>query len=414
MYRIVINKYLTKIKVEKYVKALYILHKRNRKWNLILIATAMICFSIVYFTILHTAYKNERAVGGETFIGQNNYNVTLIGKEPTIEEIARFNQVLQKNDQLTVYTASPISVFIQNFSGDEAFTPENTKADGEYMPVYGLQVNAVAKKLNQLEMDAGRFFKNEDFQNYNGKGVLPVVLGSDFYQLYDIGDILNMRVYGQNIQAEIIGFLKSEQTIVTTALPQMSAGHQVLIPTQQYRQLPSGDNTFAKQSLLASANTMLITNASKIGIRDIMLQVSQESDFWSFTIGGAGGITVNIYNKILKANPILVYGLFIIVMAGFFISLRRIQQRRNDANQTLFRILITSGMAARDIRKYVKIEASILLGIALLIPAIPFMVISQLAILPLILYVFIGSIIGGATIWRILRKTTIEMEQKHV
>lgn len=46
------------------MRALYILHKRNRKWNLILMAAALLCFSIVYFTILHTAYKvNLQKVG---------------------------------------------------------------------------------------------------------------------------------------------------------------------------------------------------------------------------------------------------------------------------------------------------------------------------------------------------------------
>lgn len=396
------------------MRALYILHKRNRKWNLIFMAAALLCFSIVYFTILHTAYKSEPAKGGATFAGQNNYNLTLIGEEPTIEQLERFNQALQNNKQLTVYTASPIPVFIQKFSGDEAFTPENAKADGQYIPVYGLQVNAAAQKLNKLEMDAGTFFKQEDFKDYDDKEVMPVVLGSDYYQLYDIGDSLRMRIYGQDIHAKIIGFLKSEQMIVTTALPQMSAGHQVLVPSQQYRQTPSEDNVFAKESLIASANTMLVTNASKIGIRDIMLEVSQQSDFWSFTIGGAGGITVNIYNKILKANPVLVYGLFLIALVGMFIAVQRIQKRRNEGTKQLFRILITSGMAEREIRKYIRIEVGTLLGIALILPAIPFLVISQFAIIPLVLYLVLGAMIGGGILWRVLRKTTIEMEQEHV
>ncbi|HEY4622869.1 MAG TPA: hypothetical protein VIH12_03355, partial [Solibacillus sp.] len=277
-----------------------------------------------------------------------------------------------------------------------------------------LQVNAAAQKLNKLEMDAGTFFKQEDFKDYDDKEVMPVVLGSDYYQLYDIGDSLRMRIHGQDIQAKIIGFLKSEQTIVTTALPQMSAGHQVLVPSQQYRQTPSEDNVFAKESLIASANTMLVTNASKIGIRDIMLEVSQQSDFWSFTIGGAGGITVNIYNKILKANPVLVYGLFLIALVGMFIAVQRIQKRRNEGTKQLFRILMTSGMAEREIRKYIRIEVGILLGIALILPAIPFMVISQFAIIPLVLYLVLGAMIGGGILWRVLRKTTIEMEQEHV
>lgn len=321
---------------------------------------------------------------------------------------------MQNNKQLTVYTASPIPVFIQKFSGDEAFTPENAKADGQYIPVYGLQVNAAAQKLNKLEMDAGTFFKQEDFKDYDDKEVMPVVLGSDYYQLYDIGDSLRMRIHGQDIHAKIIGFLKSEQTIVTTALPQMSAGHQVLVPSQQYRQTPSEDNVFAKESLIASANTMLVTNASKIGIRDIMLEVSQQSDFWSFTIGGAGGITVNIYNKILKANPVLVYGLFLIALVGMFIAVQRIQKRRNEGTKQLFRILITSGMAEREIRKYIRIEVGTLLGIALILPAIPFLVISQFTIIPLVLYLILGAMIGGGILWRVLRKTTIEMEQEHV
>lgn len=103
-----------------------------------------------------------------------------------------------------------------------------------------------------------------------------------------------------------------------------------------------------------------------------------------------------------------------IALVGMFIAVQRIQKRRNEGTKQLFRILMTSGMAEREIRKYIRIEVGILLGIALILPAIPFLVISQFAIIPLVLYLVLGAMIGGGILWRVLRKTTIEMEQEHV
>lgn len=404
------KKYLTLKRWKKIVKALYILHKQNLISNILLTVAAILFFAIVYFVILNTTYMTGPAEAGKTLQGQNLYNVNVLEKSPSMENLYDFNTALQQTEQVTVYTATPVEVMIDDFSGDTGFAAVDAKGSGTYSPVYGLQINKAAQKINDIEVDSGRFFKKTEFENFEGKGELPIILGSSYFTLYDVGDKLKITVAGQKINAKVIGFLKTEQQLVTVALSKLSAAHQVVIPSQNYSSMPSETNDFAKNSLQSSANSMLVTTASKINIRDIMLKTSKESNFWNFNIGNAGGFTVNIYNLMIKANTTVVLLLFLsalVAVSGLFLQQ---QPKRNEKNSSLFRILINSGMYHKQIEKYVLIEMLCILGIGIILPIIPFLIVSQLSLTSLAVYVVVSLMISVLFMMIIRRKTVIEAE----
>lgn len=404
------KKYLTLKRWKKIVKALYILHKQNLISNILLTVAAILFFAIVYFVILNTTYMTGPAEAGKTLQGQNLYNVNVLEKSPSMEKLYDFNTALQQTEQVTVYTATPVEVMIDDFSGDTGFAAVDAKGSGTYSPVYGLQINQAAQKINDIEVDSGRFFKKTEFENFEGKGELPIILGSSYFTLYDVGDKLKITVAGQKINAKVIGFLKTEQQLVTVALSKLSAAHQVVIPSQNYSSMPSETNDFAKNSLQSSANSMLVTTASKINIRDIMLKTSKESNFWNFNIENAGGFTVNIYNLMIKANTTVVLLLFLsalVAVSGLFLQQ---QPKRNEKNSSLFRILINSGMYHKQIEKYVLIEMLCILGIGIILPIIPFLIVSQLSLTSLAVYVVVSLMISVLFMMIIRRKTVIEAE----
>jgi len=401
-------------KVEEIVKALYILHKQNRRLNLILIAASIAFFAIVYFLILHMMHTNVPAVAGKSFDGQNRYNITVLDKDPDVEQLNKFHEVLENNKQVTLYNASPVNISIDGFSGGDEFTPPNMEDANGTSPVYGLQINKAAQKLNHIQMDSGRFFDAKEFENYNGKGTLPVILGSSFFTLYDVNDEIQLNVHGTKVQAKIIGFLKSEQTLVTPTLSQLSAKHQVIIPTQDYTGTLDSSNEYVRQSILASSNAILVTSASKIGIRDVMLNVSKESNYWNFAIGGAGGMTVNLYSIMIKANPILVGLLLLIGIVGMAVLLLKTQEGRNKNNRKLFGILINSGMDGRSIKLFTKMEMGLILAIGILVPLVPFLIVSQMAIKLAIIYLVVSIIIAACIVFIVDKRTKVEMEREHV
>lgn len=411
MYKIVKKEVFNTKKVEEIVKSLYILHKQNRISNILLTVASIIFFAIVYFVILHTTYMSSPAEAGKTLQGQNLYNVNNLEESPSLENLYNFNSTLQNTEQLTVYTATPVKIMIDNFSGDTGFAKTTAKGEGNYSPVYGIQINQAAQKINDIKVDLGRFFKNKEFENYDGNGDLPIILGSSYFNLYDVGEKLKINVAGQKITAKVIGFLESDQQLVTVAIPQLSATHQVVIPAQSYDKIPSESNEFAKNSLQASANSMLVTTASKIEIRDIMLNVSKESGFWNFSIGNAGGLSVNVYNTMIKANTGLVIVLFIIALVGISLLFLNQQPKRNKRNQSLFRILMNSGMHPKQIEKYILIEFLCILAVGIILPAIPFFIISQMTLTGLAIYIILSVVVSVLFMSVIRRKIVIEAER---
>lgn len=392
------------------MKALYILYKQNRLSNIILTIASIIFFAIVYFVILHSTYTSSPSVAGKSLIGQNRYNISVLEKSPSVENLYNFNKTLQADEQITVYTATPVDLLIKDFSGSTTFAPVDAKEIGDLSPVYGIQMNKAAEKMNDITMDTGRFFTANEFKDYKTTEVMPILLGSNYFNLYDIDEIIQMQVFGQNITAKIVGFLESDQIFVTVNLAQMSAGSQVVIPAQNYTKTPKEEDEFAKQSLMASANSMIVTNASKIGIRDIMLNVSQQSNYWNFLVGGSGGFDVNLYNTIIKENPAVVYSLFIAALLAMSILLVKLQKKRNKNNELLFRILSYSGMSAKQIEKYMLIEISSILLIGIVIPIIPFLVVSQLAFITCIMYIILSLILSLLFIILVRKKMVIETE----
>lgn len=410
MYKIVKKEAFNTKKVEKTVKALYILYKQNLISNILLTIAAILFFTIVYFVILHTTYMSSPAVAGKTLTGQNLYNVNVLEKSPSLENVYDFKFALQQKEEVTVYTATPTEIMIYDFSGDTGFADVEAKDDGSYSPVYGLQINQAAEKINGIEVDTGRFFEAKEFKNFDGKGELPIILGSSYFNLYDVGEKLKIKVDGQEINAKVIGFLKSNQQLVTVALAQLSAAHQVVIPAQNYDALPAETNEFAKNSLQRSVNSMLVTTASKIDIRDIMLEVSKESDFWNFSIGNAGGITVNIYNSIIKANTAVILFVFLVGLIAISVLFLKQRSKRDERNRPLFRILTNSGMYHKQIEKYVLIEMLCILGVGVILPIIPFLIISQLSLTSLAMYIVASLVISMLFMFVVKRKIVIEAE----
>ncbi|GEK34021.1 ABC transporter permease [Kurthia sibirica] len=390
------------------MKALFILFQQNRLYNIILALVAVLFFSTFYLVILHSTYSTNEAKGGTSFNGMNRYSLSVLKNDATIEQLHNFDEQLKSSNKATPYVAKNVDMYISQFSGGEDFTPLKKKEKAGASPVLGIQVNEYAQKLNSFELDSGRFFTAKEFQDYSPDQPLPVVLGSSFFNLYDVGQSLTIEVFDTKVKAKIIGFLASSQTIVTAELAQQGLSHAVLFPTQHYAQTPAETDTFAHASLMNSANSMLLSTASKIGIRDVMTEISTKANFWSVAIVGAGGNVVNIFNSIVKANSTFIWGLFLAISIGSAIALFVLQPLRNKRQQTIFTILVLSGMRKRELFKYVRIEWLIMITLGWLIPLIPFFIVSQMAILQLVFYVF-GSLVLVLLLMIILKnRTTIQ------
>lgn len=390
------------------MKALYILFQQNRLYNIILTLVAVLFFSAFYLFLVHATYEVDDAKGGSSFNGMNRYSLTVLKNDASIEQLHSFDENLKESKQATQYVAENVDMYINKFSGGDDFTPENKKEKNDASPVTAIQVNEQAEKLNSIELESGRFFTPKEFNDYSTNQVLPIVLGSSFYNLYDVGDTLNIEVFDTNLKAKIIGFLTEDQTIVTASTTAQGLSHTVLIPTQHYTGIPESTDKFAHASLLNSANSMLVTTASKIGIRDIMTAISAKADFWSVTIVGAGGSVVSLFNTIVKADKMLIFGILIVTLLASIFTLITLQPKRNRRQKSLFKILITTGMREREILKYSYLEWFIMLTVAWLIPIIPFFIISQLAILQLVVYIVGSLIITALFLFVVKSRKTIE------
>lgn len=148
----------------------------------------------------------------------------LYAHDTIYQNLKEFNLTLNSDFDFYEITFQPLQS-LQYFNLDNKFIHRNRNGviknqeiviEGEKCYVTSLSTiqvnnNAYNKFLNSLAK--GDSFKAEDF-NYENDNIIPIILGNDYLQYYDVGEIIKLNYLQRNIDFKIIGFL-NKNTVLT-------------------------------------------------------------------------------------------------------------------------------------------------------------------------------------------------------
>ncbi len=399
------------------MKVLGILFKQNMILNLLAILVSILFFTLIFIFIVNINQTNIETKTAKNFEGKNIYQVSddLTGQKETTffsgpmeyDLLNQFNQTLSRSIKFTYYTATWQPIGVANFKGDPSFDP-NYQNSGKSTPTYKLnnktysfvlavQANKAVFNINNLQIEKGRSFTKDNYKFKGDGSPIPVILGNQYWGLYDIGSKINIFLYDKEIEGKVIGFLDSSQKIMTANQPELILDNYMILPAITFSEKPSKylmenpkDGLFVKASLLAGTDSLLLTKQSPVQIRNITDQIATQTGFHDFQLIGASSLAINALVDMTKANVLLI---IIAIALLFFITLITFLytiQLKIKKNVDSYLVLLISGANMLHIKKYVKGEFLLLSLIGALIPIIPLLILTSFSFSTLINYLFIS------------------------
>lgn len=140
------------------------------------------------------------------------------------QNLKEFNLTLNSDFDFYEITFQPLQS-LQYFNLDNKFIHRNRNGviknqeiviEGEKCYVTSLstiQVNNNAYNTFLNSLAKGDSFKTDDF-NYENDNIIPIILGNDYLQYYDVGEIIKLNYLQKNIDFKVIGFL-NKNTVLT-------------------------------------------------------------------------------------------------------------------------------------------------------------------------------------------------------
>jgi hypothetical protein len=379
---------------------------------------SIIFFMFLYVLVVNLSHAKLELKTARSFENLNVYQITdhlLEGRETeffsdveSYDILNRFNNSLNTSPEFTYYSATWQPIGIADFNGDPTYdpnydydgttTPTHTLNNKVYSSVKSVQVNEEVFNRNNLDLKAGRFFSKEEY-TYNEKfDSIPVILGSQFSELYQIGDKVDIFLYGKELKGEIIGFLSPSQKVMTLTETELLLDKYVILPAFKFNDSISknflqGNELFVRATLLSRINSLLLTESSPIDIRRVLEKISEETQFFDFAIIGADDLKIDALVNMTKVNIenmyILTSILLVIILATYFMTLSSKAKRNFDT----YIVFLISGANLSEIKKNLTLEFILMVVIGMFVAAIPFFLLTGFSLSILLNYVFISLMV---------------------
>lgn len=180
----------------------------------------------------------------KNFIPMNNFISHLKDNENFFFQVSNLHPIGLADQNSNIF----------NYMHEYGERPEDFVFEGtRYHLIKGAQFNDVAFKLNDIRLYRGRMFTEKEY--YYSEKRIPLILGYDYNEIYNVGDVLEIHYLFKNYEAEVIGFTEKDQTALTTYEPFVNLNRYIILPPLFY----SNDN---------------INNLSKLKDKSIPAQLS--------------------------------------------------------------------------------------------------------------------------------------------
>lgn len=400
------------------MRVLGILFKQNKFLNVLTILISILFFTLIFIFVVNIDQANIEMKAANNFEGQNVYQISdeLFGQKEKLffngtkghDLLNEFNHTLSHTQEFTYYTATWQPIGVANFKGNQSFDP-NYQNSGEATPLFdfnkksyssvlAIQANKAVFELNNLQIYKGSQFTKEDYMNKeNGSPIIPVILGSKYLDLYDIGSKLSILLYNKEVEGKVIGFLDSSQKILTANFPELILDNYIILPAIIFSEKPSiylrqnpKDELCVRASLLAGTDSLLLTKMSPVEIRKTMDQIATKTGFHEFRLIGADNLAINALIGMTKTNVVLIV---IAIILLFFITLLTFLYALHlkvKKNINSYLVLLISGANILHIKRYVRDEFLLLALIGTIIPVVPLLILTSGSFSTLLFYLFIS------------------------
>lgn len=323
-------------KLKNIIREFAILLKSNFLFyisSLIVMCTFLVMIGII-FDLQTKVFFQGRQIK-QIYDGKNFYAIvdslynpddfSRYGRDYTnINKIGHFYNKLSNSSFFTYLATYCQSIPIKNFKGDDKFsynTEEFRKANPE-MPLNAksCQINQATYDFFKLQLAKGSDLKWDDIDYSSGE--IPVILGSDYEGIYEIGEYFIGDYYAKDFKFVVKGFLKQNTFIQQRGNTEFYLDQYIIIPyPKQCKLVDASEFSFERRLYFSMINGDLVSDTDKKELVHEIKQISDETGFSEFSVIGLpeASIRYGELASVINENKKLVYIsiILLLILIGF-------------------------------------------------------------------------------------------------
>ena len=153
----------------------------------------------------------------------------------SIDTVAQFYNGLNKSDKFEFLSVFNQSIYISDFKGNPDFlegdTYYNPNNEKKVSTVKSIQMNRNSFEFYNLKLEKGSGIEwNNVDMTTEEKDSIPIVLGNDYSDYYNLGDILHGEFYFKQSNFTVVGFLEKNSSIFYKENQNYFLDDSILIP----------------------------------------------------------------------------------------------------------------------------------------------------------------------------------------
>ncbi len=361
------------------------------RYNLLLFLVLSACILMAYVVLYNTSILSEQSEEFESEISGKRYfqiSLTESGYETIAGNDKMFSQVGVVEREIQ---ESPLwddfFFFVSNFgleySADgEKILPEKFELGYESGQLNTLNPNVQILKVLILSPNAfpafgidvseGRLFQEEDLNLYEEKGdYSSVLLGAEYKDYYNIGDIIQGIMYTDNSKLEVIGFLEEGTMYISPDnIGLISLDRYIIIPAHTQRIMSDGSIENDPRMMYGALVTdgMLSVSDPSVNVQQEMNTITSINGFPAIQCTPWGAPYLHAIQNISERNVFLFATLSIVLCILSIVSIARVLIKKTEKNMPSYATYMMSGICPRSIIYAVALEASIIALLAVVPP----------------------------------------------
>lgn len=346
----------------KYLSFIFVLH--------LSVILTLIGFLGINVMMQGNAYNDFYSI----FNDQNVYNVMDIGGTETyskvmnVENLEQIEELYHTLNQKYTYIHQIESSFPATYDdskkqfmigGKDSVDSYATSGIASY---YSLRVNPNFFKIYSIHMAEGSFF--DDNYMYKIGDTVPVILGNDYEQYYEVGDTFkgDYFLFPEETEYQVVGILEKESSYFGLSIGSyLSLDHYILVPDVNLTK----ENSYRPEVILANLSQKIpsMILSQEDSLKDLRSTIASYGmsemyriDDQREVINGIYHDAMNQFKTVLIAFVVLsLFSILIITMNCF---------RRISMNFERYAIHMANGASLKDITEYIMSDLAIQLGLS--------------------------------------------------
>lgn len=181
-----------------------------------------------------------------------------------------------------------------------------------------IQVNSSFFDYNTVKFESGEIYSNNDYVMESLNDIVPVIVGKEFSDVFDIGDEVSVQYMGQKFKGQIKGILSSGSSFMLRNEIQMLDKY-IILPSMEFIESPVTKEEWSFQMKLYLDKTagIIITDIPVRELSNLIQEVCMNLNLEPYGIEGNSSYNFNIWGSMGEElrNTYYMFFLFVLIIS---------------------------------------------------------------------------------------------------